>query len=318
LFEIVFLGTSASAPSVRRGLSAQVVIHNEYRFLIDCGEGTQRQILQSGLGFKRLSRILITHGHLDHILGLAGLISTFARWETIEELEIYGGRWALERIRELIFGVVLRGAEPPMALHLHEIRPGMIFEADDFSVSAFPVWHRGPDCYGFLFEVKDRRPFLPEKAEALNIPPGPWRRDLVNGLPIKLPDGRTIQPEEVLGPVRPGTRLVHVGDVGRTQELEEVCREVDGLVIEATYLHEEAELANQFAHLTAREAALLATKAGVRNLILTHLSRRYRERDIVAEAQAIFPTAVVARDFDAYQVRRGEMVKVKVEANLEE
>src|SRR5512135_2859794 len=108
MFELVFLGTSASAPSIHRGLSAQVVMHDEYRFLIDCGEGTQRQILQSGLGFKRLTRILLTHGHLDHILGLAGLLSTFMRWETIEALEIFGGRSALERVHDLLYGVVLR------------------------------------------------------------------------------------------------------------------------------------------------------------------------------------------------------------------
>jgi ribonuclease Z len=311
LFEIVFLGTSASAPSVRRGLSSQVVIHNEHRFLIDCGEGTQRQILQSGLGFKRLNRVLITHGHLDHILGLAGLISTFSRWETIEELEIFGGRWALDRIRELIFGVVLRGADPPMSLHLREIQPGLIFRDEDFSVSAFPVWHRGPDCYGFLFEEKERRPFLPEKAEALNIPPGPWRRDLVNGLTVTLPDGRMIQPEEVLGPVREGIRLVHVGDVGRTQELEAVCQNADALVIEATYLNEEVDMADQFAHLTARRAAELANRVGIKHLILTHISRRYRERDVLAEAQAVFPATVVARDFDIYQVKRGEFARVE-------
>ena len=311
MFEIVFLGTSASAPSVRRGLSAQVVLHNEYRFLVDCGEGTQRQILQSGLGFKRLNRILITHGHLDHILGLAGLISTFSRWETIEELEIYAGKWALERIRELIYGVVLRGAEPPMALRLREIQPGLIFEEDDFSVSAFPVWHRGPDCFGFLFEEKERRPFLPEKAEALNIPPGPWRRDLVNGQSVTLPDGRTIQPAEVLGPLREGIRLVHVGDVGRTQDLEVVCQNADALVIEATYLDEEVEMANQFAHLTARRAAELAARVGIKHLILTHISRRYRERDVLAEALAIFPNTVVARDFDIYQVKRGEFSRVE-------
>jgi len=110
MFEIVFLGTSASAPSVHRGLSAQVVMHNEYRFLIDCGEGTQRQILQSGLGFKRMEHILITHGHLDHILGLAGLVSTFTRWESIERLEIWAGKWALERIHDLLFDIVLKGA----------------------------------------------------------------------------------------------------------------------------------------------------------------------------------------------------------------
>ena len=108
MFEIVFLGTSASAPSARRNLPAQVVKHDEYRFLIDCGEGTQRQILQSGIGFKRLNKILITHGHLDHILGLAGLLSTFLRWETIDEMEIIGGRNALERIHDLLYGVVLR------------------------------------------------------------------------------------------------------------------------------------------------------------------------------------------------------------------
>jgi ribonuclease Z len=287
-------------------------MHDEYRFLVDCGEGTQRQIMQSGLGFKRLNRILITHGHLDHILGLAGLLSTFTRWETIDSLEIYGGASALERIRDLLFGVVLRGVRPPMTIGFHAIKPGVIFDADDFNVSAFPVYHRGPDCFGFLFEEKPRRPFLPEQAEALNIPPGPWRRELVNGREVILPDGRRILPDEVLGPVRAGVRLVHVGDAGRTDNLVEVCRDADALVIESTYLDEEADMADQFAHLTARRAAELAVEAGVKHLILTHLSRRYRERDVIAEARSVFPGAIVARDFDSYQVRRGEMVKAEL------
>jgi len=311
LFEIVFLGTSASAPSVHRGLSSQVVIHDEFRFLIDCGEGTQRQILQSGLGFKRLNRVLITHGHLDHILGLAGLLSTFMRWDTIDKLEIYGGQWALDRIHDLIYGIVLRGAKPPMDLQLVQITPGIIIDEDDFTVTAFQVWHRGPDCFGYLFEEKIHHPFLPDKADELVLPPGPWRRELVNGKSITLPDGRTIHPEQVLGPERPGTRMAHVGDVGRIEELVQAVQEVDALIIEATYLQEEAEMADQFAHLTARQAAELAAGAGVKNLILTHISRRYRERDVLAEAQAIFPNTFVARDFDAFQVRRGECMKVE-------
>jgi ribonuclease Z len=311
MFEIIFLGTSASAPSVHRGLSGQVVVHNEHRFLVDCGEGTQRQILKSGLGFKRLNRILITHGHLDHILGLAGLLSTFTRWEAIDELEIMGGKWALERIHSLLFGVVLRGVRPPIAIHLREIQPGLIIDEEEFSVEAFPVSHRGPDCYGFHFQEKSRRPFLPEKAEILQVPPGPWRRELVNGLPVTLPDGRRILPDEVLGVERPGTSLVHVGDAGRTDDILEACRDADTLVIEATYLESEAEMAQAFAHLTARQAAELATRAGIQQLILTHISRRYRERDVLEEAQKFFPDTVVARDFDHFQVRRGEFVKVE-------
>jgi ribonuclease Z len=312
LFQILFLGTSASAPSVHRGLSAQVILHDEFRFLVDCGEGTQRQIMQSGLGFKRLNRILITHGHLDHILGLAGLLSTFTRWEAIEGLEIFAGRSALERIHDLLYGVVLRGARPPMDITFREVQPGVLFEVEDFSVRAFPVYHRGPDCFGYLFEEKARRPFLPEIAEALNIPQGPWRRDLVNGLPVTLPDGRTILPEQVLGAERPGTRLVHVGDVGRTDDLVEYCQDADLLVIEATYLDEEAEMARSFAHLTARAAAELAQRAGVHNLVLTHISRRYREREVIAQARSIYPAAVVARDFDMFQVKRGEFTRLNL------
>lgn len=310
MFELLFLGTSASAPSVHRGLSSQIIKHDEFRFMVDCGEGTQRQLLRSGIGFKRLNRILITHGHLDHILGLAGLLSTFARWETIDEMEIYGGSWALERIHDLLFKVVLRGVRPPMSIQLVEVQPGLLFEYNGFAVSAFPVDHRGPDCFGYLFEEKPRRPFLPEKAEALDIPPGPWRRDLVAGERVSLPDGREIRPEQVLGPERPGTRLVHVGDTGNTQNLLEVCQGVDALVIEATYLHEEAQMAQDFAHLTARQAAELAVQAEIKHLLLTHISRRYRERDVMAEAQSVFPQSVVARDFDTYQIKRGECIKI--------
>lgn len=310
MFEIVFLGTSASAPSVKRGLTSQVVLRGEHRFLIDAGEGTQRQILQSGLGFKRLDRILITHGHLDHILGLGGLISTFVRWEAMDKILIAAGQSALGRINDLIFGVVLKGKYPPVEITMQPLETGLIFDEGDFTVSAFPVFHRTPDCYGFVFQELSRRPFLPEKAEKLKIPPGPWRRELVNGRAVTLPDGRVIDPEMVLGEEHPGTKLVHVGDAGQTDNLLEVVRDADALVIEATYLEGEKDLAEQFGHLTAKGAGELAAEAGVGTLILTHISRRYRGKQILEEAQEVFPNVFVAKDFDHFQIKRGEVLKV--------
>lgn len=304
MFEILFLGTSASAPSAQRGLSGHIVSHNEFRFLVDCGEGTQRQILQSGKGFKRLTRILLTHGHLDHILGLAGLLSTFLRWEAIEEFEVYGTKGTLERVKTLLYDVVLRGKNPPMPLRLVEIKPGVIFEAEDFTVTAFPVTHRGSDSLGYVFEKKARRPFLAEKANELGVPFGPERKDLVDGKTITLPDGKRISPDLVLGDLEPGSKLVLVGDTGRIDNLIEICKDADALVIEATYLDEEAEMAKQFAHLTAKMSAELALKAGVKKLILTHISRRYRGKDVLAEAQTVFENTVVARDFDTFVIKR--------------
>lgn len=313
MFEIIFLGTSASAPSIKRGLASLVVKHDEYRFLIDCGEGTQRQILRSGTGFKRLNHILLTHGHLDHILGLAGLLSTFMRWEAIDEVTIYGSQHTMDRVDDLVNGVVLRGAKPPMPLNLLDIEPGSIFEAKDFTVSAFHVDHRGSSSLGFLFEEASHRPFLADRAEALGIPPGPWRRDLVAGRPITLPNGRVIDPESVLGTEKPGTRLAVVGDCGKPEKLLEVVRGVDALVIESTYLEEETQMASEFGHTTAADVARLALEAGVGKLILTHVSRRYRDDDILAEAQAVFPNTSLAYDFAKFQIKHPEPEQIAAE-----
>jgi len=147
---------------------------------------------------------------------------------------------------------------------------------------------------------------LNDKAEALGVPFGPERRQLVSGQPLTLADGSVIQPDDVLGEEIPGAKLVFVGDTGRTDDLVEVAREADALVIEATYLDTDADIAQKFGHITAGQAARLAVEADVRQLYLTHLSRRYREQDILNEARAIFPNSVVARDFDRFKV-----VKIK-------
>jgi ribonuclease Z len=311
VFEVVFLGTSASAPSIRRGLPAAVVLHKEHRFLMDCGEGTQRQLLRSGLGFRRLDKILLTHGHLDHILGLAGLASTFSRWEMIDRMEIYGGKWALDRV-EALMKVVFGRFRPPIRLVLTDLKPGIVLEDDWFQLIAFPVTHRGPGNFGFTFQEKARRPFLVQKAEALGVPAGPERARLVRGQEITLADGRTILPDDVLGPPRSGTKFVFIGDAAQTSDLVEPVRGADALVIEATYTTLEADVAREFGHLTARQAAELAVAADARHLIVHHLSRRYNEREILDEARPIFPQTLVARDLDHFQIRRNAPL-VKVE-----
>ncbi len=305
MFELIFLGTSASSPSAHRGLSAHMLLHRNYRFLIDCGEGTQRQILKSGLGFKRLNRILLTHSHLDHILGLGGLVSTLTRWESLEEIEIYGGKATIDRVKDLIYKVVLRGNQPGADLQFKVIQDGdVLLEDDKFKVSAFKVFHRGPGCLGYAFEEKARRPFLADKATELGVPNGPERRLLVNGEAITLADGTVIAPEQVLGEMIAGTKYVHIGDVGKTHNLHDIGRDADALTIEATYTSEDAEMAGQFGHMTAAGSAHFAKDVGVKTLLLNHISRRYFERDISREARAIHPNCFVARDFDHFEITR--------------
>lgn len=303
MFELVFLGTAASAPTVERNLVSAMVRHRERRFLIDCGEGTQRQIMRSGLGFRRLDRVLLTHGHLDHILGLGGIAATMSRWGNISRLTIYGGGWALERVHALM-DVVLRGDEIALEVRYVLLRPGVLLSDEHLEVRAIPVSHRGPGNFGFVFQEPARRPFLVEKAEALGVPAGPERRALVMGRSITLADGRVVQPDDVLGPLQQGAKLVYVGDAAHVDDLVEPVQAADALVIEATYLACDADLARQFGHLTALQAAQLARDAGVRRLYLTHVSQRYPGKAILKEARSVFPEVTVASDLDRFMVRR--------------
>ena len=317
MFELVFLGTSASAPSIYRGLPALAVLAGEQRFLVDCGEGTQRQILRSGIGFKRLNRIFLTHAHLDHILGLGGLLSTYGRWEALDEIHIWGGLPAIERVQALVYQVIFRRESPPVPIYFYRVKSeDILFRGRRFSVRAFPVSHRGRECYGYIFEEDSHRPFLAQKAEALGVPHGPERRQLVAGESIVTPAGRIVHPDEVLGDVIKGAKVVITGDLARTDDIHEAVQDADALVIESTYLDRHVDIASQVGHITARQAGDLARECNVKFLFLTHISRRYREYEVISEVRKIFPDSYVVRDLDHFAVFRDKLPQ-KLETRLD-
>ena len=298
MFELVFLGTAAAVPSVERGLPALIVGHGPDRFLVDCGEGTQRQLLRAGLGFRGLGHVLLTHAHLDHVAGLAGLVATRALWGLSDTIEIIGSGETVEFVRRYL--AVTVGGENGYRLCV--VSPGSVLSLPGWRLDAFAVAHRGTRSLGYRFEEEARCPLLAERLAVLGVPDGPARRELAKGQPVTLADGRVIAPGMVQGPEAPGAKLVVVGDVEEVASLTHRVRAADALVIEATFLDRDSALARSRGHLTAAAAARLAREAEVGELLLTHISGRYRPDEIKAEATGIFPQTRIVADFDHISV----------------
>ncbi|MGY3239942.1 MULTISPECIES: ribonuclease Z [unclassified Bradyrhizobium] len=301
MFALTFLGTSASVPSAERNHPAILLEVAGKRVLIDCGEGTQRQLLRSGAGFRRLDRILLTHGHLDHVLGIPGLFSTLGLRQTSELMTIHGGPETLDVVIRLLAGLWGAG-RAPIAIEFVPLFEGQVADAGDFTIDCFPVRHRDTDSFGFSFQSRARRHLLSDRLSALGVPDGPMRGELAAGRPVTVEGGRTIDPEEVLGPPSGGRKLVVIGDTETTEGLSKHVTDADLLVIEATFLDRDAATARDYGHLTAAEAARFAAGNNVRQLVLTHLSGRYEDDEILAEAARMFPNVRIAADFDRIAV----------------
>jgi len=300
MFELVFLGTAAAVPSAERGSPALLIARGSARFLVDCGEGTQRQLMRAQLGFRGLGHVLLTHLHLDHVAGLAGLLATRQLYQLEGSIEIIGSHETIAFVHRYLSAII--GSEREASYRLRAVSPGLVLSRPGWQITAFPVAHRGTESLGYLFEEEARRALLPERLDALGVPEGPERAALARGDPVLLADGRPVTPEMVQGPNVAGAKLAIVGDAEEIISLIEPVRRADVLVIEATFLERDVGLARERGHLVAAAAAKLACEAEAEELLLTHISGRYKAGEILSEAARLFPRVRIAADFDRVSV----------------
>jgi ribonuclease Z len=297
---VFFAGTAGSIPTPRRGLPAVLVRRGGDRILFDCGEGTQRQLVQS-VGLTELTEVFLTHFHADHWLGLPGLLKTFDLRARERPLVVHGP----PGLRDLVTLAMRVAGRVRFDLQLVELAPGDVLDRDGYRIAPVPVAHRVSNALAYVI-YEDPRPgeFDPETATALGVMPGPEFGRLQRGETI-----RGVRPEQVLGPPRAGRKIVLSGDTSPCETLGIASHAADLLVHEATFAEEERERAAETGHSTAGQAAALARDAGVTMLALTHFSTRYPVGLLRDEARAIFPRTVLPRDFDTIEIpfpERGE------------
>ena len=307
--QITFLGTSSGVPTRSRNVSS-VALRLPQRaelWLFDCGEGTQHQIIRSDLKISQLSRIFITHMHGDHIFGLMGLLATCGLAGNPTQINIYGPPKLDEYLRACSRYSHTHLSYP---INVHAVEPGIVYEDEEFIVSCGRLEHRITD-FGYRVAEKDRTGrFDIEKAKALSIPPGRVYGQLKRGETVTLLDGRQINGAELCGPTEVGRKVVYCTDTVYCDGAVELAQDADVLIHEATFAHEDADLAFQRFHSTSTMAAQVALTANVKRLIMTHFSPRYAPgnnlelKDLLGEARAIFPNTEIAYDFLSYEVPR--------------
>jgi ribonuclease Z len=294
MLTVTLLGTSAAVPSVERNVAALAMEREGETLLFDCGEGTQRQMMRYGVSFA-FREIFFTHYHADHMLGVTGLLRTMGLQDRSAPVTLYGPRGA----QRLLGAAVNLGIERNrFDVTIVELVPGQTLTRADYDIAVFETDHRA-DTIGYaLIEHTRLGRFNPDRARELGIPEGPLWGRIHKGEAIDLPDGRRIQPSELVGGPRRGRKVVYTGDTRPCASVVDAATGADLLVHEATFGEDERERAIETGHSTAAQAAEVARQAGVRRLVLTHISPRYSRDapELVAEAKAVFPETTVARD----------------------
>jgi ribonuclease Z len=296
--DLVFLGTAGSMPTAQRAPAALLIRRGGDRLLFDCAEGTQRQLLRSSVGLVELGEIFVTHFHADHILGLPGLFKTFSLRGRERPLEVHGPRGLVDLLGSLKRVVGKLSYE----VRVVELDPGDVLERDGYRLAAFEVSHGVPAVGWSLIEATRPGRFDVEAADALGVPSGPARGALQRGESVTLPGGGVVSADQVLGPPRPGRKIVITGDTAPAETVVEAAWGAEVLVTEATFSEEELERAQETMHQTAAQAAGIAQRANIGLLALTLLSNRYFGPEIARVARDIFPDTVVPKDFDVVEV----------------
>ncbi len=294
MLTVTLLGTSAAVPSVDRNVSALAVQREGETILFDCGEGTQRQMMRYGVSFA-FHDICFTHYHADHMLGVIGLLRTMGLQDRTAPVRLYGPRGA-QRILGAAVGVGIERNR--FEVEIVEVSPGDRLQRGDYDIVVFATDHRA-DTIGYTLTEHTRLGrFNPDRARELGIPEGPLWGRIHKGEPIELPDGRRVEPSELVGEPRRGRKFVYTGDTRPCLTVVAAAAGADLLVHEATFGEDERERAIETGHSTAAQAAEVARQAGVRRLVLTHVSPRYTRDapELLAEAKAVFPETVVGRD----------------------
>lgn len=297
---VSFLGTSAAWPSAKRNVASTALKWGSEVLLFDCGEGTQRQLQKSGLSYMAVRTVFLTHLHGDHHYGLPGLLKTMQLNERTQPLEIVGppGLRGLMAVYDRIARV-----HDQFPIQVTEIADGDVWTAQVYKVAARKLNH-GIYNLGYSFMEPDRPGRLDKpKALELGVPEGPMLGRLQRGETVETPDGRAVEPAEVMGPPRPGRKITITGDTAPCEALIELADGSDLLIAEATYCQDMVEKAAEYGHMTAAQAAEMARRADVRRLVLTHVSPRYTDdQQHRAEATKIFPAAEVAHDLMSMEV----------------
>jgi ribonuclease Z len=291
---LTFLGTSAARPTVERGVSSVALEREGETMLFDCGEGTQRQMMRYGVGFS-LGEVFFTHFHSDHFLGVIGLVRTLGLQGRTEPLRLLGPKGGTRILKAALELGVERS---PFPVEIVELAPGEKLGRKGYDLEVHPADHGGNAVAYVLREHQRLGRFDPDKAKALGIPEGPLWGKIHKGETVSWGEGRSAGPSELVGPPRPGRLVVISGDTRPSETLSRAAAGADLLVHEATFTEEEKDRALDTRHSTAREAAQVARAAGVKRLVLTHLSARFSAQwtDLLDEAREIFSETVVAKD----------------------